>query len=167
MDAAIDSQTLALIEEHVRQLLNKMSFTDAAISCSCSTEAMSSDGPAAHLRVEIQSGDTGRLLIGSGGEHLLALQHIVRCVLHRCIEQRAYITVDVNGYEARRQQNLAYLAEEEAKKAIRTGRTIVLQPMRAHDRRSVHTALANRSDVRTESLGEEPNRRIVIRPVFL
>ena len=155
----IDAPALALIEEHVRRLLEIMGITGAAVRCGLDGTAL--------LRINIEAGDAGRALIGGRGSHLAALHHVIRCVLRRQIHPEVRIMVDVNGYQARRERSLLGLAEEVARKAQRTGRTVVLQPMTAADRRMIHTALAGHKDIRTESLGDEPNRRVVVRPVFL
>lgn len=154
----LDSQALLLIEEHVRRLLSIMGFTEAQVRCAAAGDV---------LAVAIEAGDAGRTLIGSGGAHLSALQHLIRCILRSQLTEPVHITVDVNSYRVRREQSLLHLAREVARKASRTGRTIALRPMPAADRRAIHTALANQPDIQTESLGEEPNRRVVVRPIFL
>ena len=155
----MDRAANALIEEHVRRLLDVMGLSDVRVQCDMPVEDM--------LRISIEAGDNGRALIGMHGAHLSALQHVIRCVLRRQFQAEVRILVDVNGYRARREKSLLGLAEEVARKAHRTGRTVVLEPMSAADRRMIHTALANHKDIQTESLGDEPNRRVVVRPVFL
>jgi spoIIIJ-associated protein len=108
-----------------------------------------------------------RRIIGAGGQHLFALQHLIRVMARSQLKLASYLTVDINGYRVERERTLAYLATESARKATQTGRTVVLKPMSAADRRLIHAALAQRSDVKTHSLGEEPNRRVVVRPVFM
>jgi spoIIIJ-associated protein len=155
----LDQPSLALIEEHVRQLLGIMGFTQVRVHCS-----INEDG----LCIALEAGEASRILIGTSGAHLIALQHIIRCLLRRHLPNNEYyVRVDVNGYRSRREQTLSSLAEAVARKTQHTGRTVVLRPMPAADRRTIHTALAHRKDVRTESLGDEPNRRVVVRPIFL
>lgn len=161
MDTAsptLDTQALLLIEEHVRRLLSMMGFHEAQVRCTMTEDV---------LTVAIEAGDEGRTLIGSQGTHLSALQHLVRCILRSQLTERVHVIVDVNNYRVRREQSLLSLAQEVARKAARTGRTIALRPMSAADRRAIHTALAKQPDIHTESLGEEPNRRVVVRPIFL
>lgn len=148
-----------LISEHVRRLLTIIGLDHASVAC----ESVAPET----LRISITTGDDGRMLIGSQGAHLEALQHVIRCVLRRHFEAKMHITVDVNGYRARREKSLANLAEEVAKKAQKTGRSITLDPMNAFDRRTIHTALAAHKEVSTESLGDGLSRRVVVRPVFL
>lgn len=158
-DITLDNETIALIEEHVRRLFEVMGFSQIKVRCYLIELS--------RLHIVVEAGEVGRMLIGAHGGHLLALQHIIRCLLRRQFDRVPYITVDVNGYRARRERSLLSLAEEVARKAQRTGRTVVLQPMSSVDRRAIHSALANHKDIRTESLGNEPNRRVVVKPVFL
>ncbi|MEX0649568.1 MAG: R3H domain-containing nucleic acid-binding protein [Candidatus Andersenbacteria bacterium] len=154
-----DQPAVLLLAEHVRRVLEIMGFEDVQVSCQYGEDEA--------LQIAIEAGEAGRMLIGTQGAHLNALQHTMRCVLRKQLPAGLRVSVDVNGYRARRERSLLGLAEEVARKAVRTGRTVVLQPMSASDRRSVHTALARHKDIQTESLGEEPNRRVVVRPVFL
>lgn len=154
----LDGPTLTLLEEHVRHLLVTMSFNQTTIHCRLR------DG---RLRIEIEAGDDGKLLIGAQGANLAALQHIVRCILRRQVPDLVVAMIDVNGYQARREQGLVDLAELAAKRAEQTGRVVMLKPMSPADRRVIHTHLAERGDVATESTGEEPNRKIVIKPVLI
>lgn len=148
-----------LISEHVRRLLASIGFEDIRVVCECPTSEI--------LRISIESGDVGRVLIGPQGAHLEALQHIIRCVLRRHLDTNTHIMVDVNGYRARREKSLFGLAEEVARKAQRTGRPVALGPMNALDRRTIHTALAAHKEVSTESMGDGLQRQVVVHPVFL
>ncbi len=162
----LDTQTLSLIEEHVRRLLESMSFVD--ISVRCKERVLPSEkSKGISLEIIINAGDDGKLLIGTHGAHLSALQHIIRSVLRRQLPDGTYITLDVNGYRSRHEQTMTSLAEAAARRAKMQGKTVVLSPMSASDRRLVHTTLAQREDVKTHSMGDEPDRRVVIKPVFL
>lgn len=157
--------TTALIEERVRHLLALMGFSDLHISCALHKEIASSP-VRQRLDIAITAGTAGRLLIGTRGAHLQALQHIVRALLKRELTEQTRVTVDVNSYLSGRELILLGLAEEAARKAGHTGQAIVLPPMAAGERRTIHTSLAARPDVNTESVGTEPNRRVVVRPLF-
>lgn len=163
MTTTLDQASLVLLAEHVRRLLAVMGIESATVQC------QHKPGEHEHglLLIAIEAGDTGKLLIGTQGTHLQALQHVVRTVLRRQLPPGTHVVVDVNGYRDRREQNLFQLAESAAQRAHHTGRTIVLDPMAAADRKVLHTALAQRHDVTSESMGDEPNRRVVVRPVFL
>jgi spoIIIJ-associated protein len=162
-----DLESIALIEEHVRRLLAMMDFEAASVHCRLQSRSGEESEAQEQLCITIEAGDDGKRLIGVQGTHLDALQHLVRSVLRRQLDPGLHIALDVNGYRARRERSLLQLAESAARRAHHTGRTIVLKPMAAADRRVLHTALATRGDVSTESMGDEPNRRVVVRPVFL
>lgn len=163
----LSTETLALIEEEVRYLLSVMGFNEAHVSCSCKNTKDREGSFRQQLCVDINDKEAGRMLIGVRGSCLSALSHVIRSVIRRKLGGVVYVAVDVNGYLATRERNLLSLAEEAARKAGRGGRAIVLSPMTASERHVVHTALAKREDVSTESLGEDPNRRVVVRPVFV
>lgn len=165
--AQFDTAAMELIEEHVRRFFDSMGFSSISVRCHLSREASSGEANETGLFVGIEAGDDGKLFIGTQGANLSSLQHLIRTVLRRQLSQPVFINVDVNGYRARRERSLMGLAETAAQRAKAQGRTVVLQPMEAADRRLIHTALAARPDVKTESLGDEPNRRVVIKPIFL
>jgi spoIIIJ-associated protein len=149
---------LLLIEEHVRHLFTSMGFTTSSIRC---------QHLAPQLYIHIEAGPDGKLLIGTHGAHLAALQHIVRTIVRATVPAGTRITVDVNGYRARREQDLMAVAETAAQRALSEGQVVTLPPMNSADRRIIHTALANRTDIVTASTGVEPKRAVVIKPVSL
>ncbi len=110
-------------------------------------------------------GDDAGLLIGRRGETLQALQFITRVITNNKTGHRSPISVDVEGYYQRRDQSLVNLADRVAKRVVRTGREIELEPMNARERRVVHMSLADNDDVYTESSGLGTDRRIVIIPM--
>ena len=103
-------------------------------------------------------------LIGRRGTTMAALQHITRLVVGREIESRVHLVVDVAGFKARRQKSLGRLARRMAEQAMRTRRTVTLEPMPPHERRIIHLTLRGHSDVTTESIGEKDRRKVTIIP---
>ena len=75
-----------------------------------------------------------------------------------------HLVVDVGGFKARREKSLRRLARRTAEQALRTGRTVVLEPMPPHERRIIHLALRDHPDVVTESVGERDHRKVTIIP---
>jgi spoIIIJ-associated protein len=129
--------------------------------------------------VEVLTGETNRLnvsttdaderealgaLIGRKGERLSALQHLVNLMLSKRMGEWTRVLVDVEDYRGRRERQLRELAERAARRVAETGRMLQLEPMPALERRWVHLALREHPDVVTQSVGEEPNRRIVVLP---
>jgi spoIIIJ-associated protein len=129
-------------------------------------------------RVEVSTGTTSRLnvvgsgggkealgaLIGRKGERLSALQHLVNLMLSRRMGQWTRVLVDVEDYRGRRERQLHDLALRAAGRVVETGKMLQLEPMPALERRWIHIALREHPDVLTQSVGEEPNRRIVVLP---
>ena len=112
---------------------------------------------------EIEGDDSG-LIIGRKGETLRSLQFLTRFIVGRQTGERANLTVDVEGYDERRKQSLSNLANRVAERVVKTGRSIELEPMSARERRLVHVALSENSDVYTESSGDGRDRRVVVIP---
>ena len=104
------------------------------------------------------------VLIGRRGETLDALQYLTNLAVNRQFEEKSRIVLDVEGYRATRAETLTNLARKMANKARRSHRDVILEPMSPHERRVIHMALQNEQDIRTVSIGEEPYRKVVIKP---
>ena len=102
------------------------------------------------------------VLIGRRGETLDALQYLLNLAVNKKTGEKPHIILDVEGYRDKRRQTLERLAQNLAKKARRTQRSIVLEPMNPQERRIIHTSLQNNPYVYTASEGEEPYRKVVI-----
>jgi spoIIIJ-associated protein len=130
------------------------------------------------VTVEIRAGDTSRLnvigegdekealgaLIGRKGERLSALQHLVNLMLSRRMGDWTRVLVDVEDYRGRRERQLVEIARRAAERVGETGKMLQLEPMSALERRWIHIALRDNPDVATQSIGEEPNRRVIVLP---
>jgi spoIIIJ-associated protein len=104
------------------------------------------------------------LLIGRHGQTLEALQEITRVVVGQRTGMRARVVVDVEEYRRRQRERLEARAREIAQRVSRSGREEELEPMNAYDRKVVHDAVSEISGVQSSSRGEDPERRVVIRP---
>src|SRR5215210_2774584 len=116
------------------------------------------------IRATVNGEELG-LLIGKHGATIDALQHIAFRAAYRGEEQRKQVTVDAAGYRERREGALHRMADRAAAEALRYSRPVELEPMRATERKIVHTYLSERNDVETHSEGDEPDRRLVVSPV--
>ena len=130
------------------------------------------------VRVEVEAGETSRLnvvgeaaerealgaLIGRKGERLSALQHLVNLMLSREMGAWTRVLVDVEDYRGRRERQLRELADRAAARVVETGKMLQLEPMSALERRWIHLSLRDHPGVVTQSIGEEPNRRVVLVP---
>ena len=107
-------------------------------------------------------GDDSGLLIGRRGETLRALQFLVSFMASRKLESRVNLSLDVAGYQNRRYESLSNLAMKVARRVSTTRRSIHLESMPPNERRVVHMALADHSDVSTMSEGEGESRHVVV-----
>src|SRR3954451_13631094 len=103
-------------------------------------------------------------LIGRKGERLSALQHLVNLMLSKEMGTWTRVLVDVEDYRGRRERQLRELAERAAERVVETGKMLQLEPMPALERRCIHLTLRDNPSVVTQSIGEEPNRRVVLVP---
>jgi len=131
------------------------------------------------VTVEALTGETSRLnvvganeterqalgaLIGRKGERLSALQHLLNLMLSKQLGEWTRVLVDVEGYRGRRERQLREIAQRAAQRVEQTGRMLQLEPMSALERRWIHLALRSHGTVVTQSIGEEPERRVVVLP---
>lgn len=103
-------------------------------------------------------------VIGHRGEILDALQVLAGAVANIGREEYKRVVVDCENYREKREETLKRLANKLAEKAVRTGRKLSLEPMTPYERRVIHSALADSTEVKTQSEGKEPNRYIVVIP---
>jgi spoIIIJ-associated protein len=113
--------------------------------------------------LDVMGGNLNRL-IGRRGETLASLQYITRLITSRELQRRSEVVVDIGGYKARRAQTLHALALRMADEAVQRNHTVSLEPMPPHERRIIHLALRERTDVTTRSIGEGAARKVTIVP---
>ena len=111
------------------------------------------------------NGDELGLLIGKHGSTIDALQHLAFRAAFLGDTIRKQVVVDAAGYRERREGALHRMADRAAAEALQYARPVELEPMRATERKIVHTYLSERTDVETHSEGDEPDRRLVVSPV--
>jgi spoIIIJ-associated protein len=104
------------------------------------------------------------VLVGSNGETLDALQELTRIAVLRQSKRRVRLLLDINGYRARQRVHLITVVKAAVERVIQTREDHEFEPMTPAERKVVHDAVAAMDGVQTESLGEEPYRRVVIRP---
>ena len=114
------------------------------------------------LYFEIEGDDSG-LIIGRKGETLRSLEFLISFIIKRQIDKRVRVILDVEGYQERRRSNLVSIAENTAKKVIKYGKPIKMDPMSPFDRRIIHLALEKDKKVITESQGSGSRRQVVIK----
>lgn len=107
--------------------------------------------------------DNNSILIGKNGKNVVALQYLVRQMVNSKLKSNLSIIIDVGNYKEKRVKTIEYLAKKLAREAHKTKTEVTMDSMNSYERRIVHEVLANDKYVYTESLGEEPNRKVVIK----
>jgi spoIIIJ-associated protein len=156
----MQQQLTSIIEEIVTHF-------STSVGVPCRIDIREPETSAGVVEVNITTDEDARFLIGKNGQNLAALEHVIRTVCYRHVETDSRISVDVNGYRRERAQQLVETTRAAVSQVRESGRPHTMQPMNAAERRIVHTELANYTDVESASVGEEPFRRVVIKPVAL
>ena len=144
-----------IIKETIKELLEAMKFDGRVVIDNAETD---------NILANIQTEQAG-FLIGQAGANLDALQHLTRILVNKKNEEPIPFVLDVNDYRKHRIELLKDLARNMAQQALAEKVSLTLQPMSAYERRIIHLALIDYSQISTESIGYEPERRIVIKPI--
>lgn len=121
------------------------------------------EGDDQEIILDVVGGDLA-ILIGRRGHTLDAIQTLVSNITNRKLGYRYPVTIDVESYKHRQRQKIESLAYSAASRADRQDREVSLRPMNPYERRLVHMALRDDERVETYSVGEEPNRHVVVAP---
>lgn len=160
VETAEEDRTLQIAQETVSELLEKM-----RIKANVTARYGEPDEPQSRVPVKVDiRGKDLSILIGPRAETLNALQYISNLIIGKELGHSIPLVVDVEGYRERREQQIRQLARRMADQALRTGRRQMLEPMPANERRLVHIELRKNPDVSTQSVGEEPRRKVTIIP---
>lgn len=152
----ISEETEKKAENNIREFLDKFSKSLPNQDLKYTIESDQND-----ILVDINGQDTG-YLIGYRGNVLNSMQVILNNVANKGINERVRVLLNIGGYKQKREQDLKELAEKIAGTVIRKGKSITLEPMTSYERKIIHAELQNNSKVETHSIGEEPNRKIVV-----
>lgn len=153
-----EDEVLKLTRQVVVELLEKMHI-QAGVETTYLDPEDEHDRQMVH--VEIQGRDLS-ILIGRRSETLNALQYITSLIVAKEFGEWVPLMIDVQGYRERRERQLRVLARRMAEQVVHTGRKQNLEPMPANERRVIHLELRDHEYVTTESVGEEPNRKVTI-----
>jgi len=146
---------IEVIKNTIKELLEAMKFDGQVVIDNLETD---------NILANIQTEQAG-FLIGQAGVNLDALQHISRILVNKKNEEPIPFILDVNNYRKHRIELLKDLAKNMAQQALTEKVSLTLQPMSAYERRVIHLALVDHSQISTESIGHESERRIVIKPI--
>lgn len=108
--------------------------------------------------------DHNAVLIGRNGSTIAAIQTIIRQIISNEVDEHINVILDVENYKEKRVKNIEFLAKKVAREVAKTKVETKLDSMNSYERRIVHSILSDNKYVYTESIGEEPNRCVVIKP---
>lgn len=132
----------------------------------CQVEAREVEGDRlSALAISVYAPENARFIIGKNGQNLQAFEHVLKAILAKKNKQAPTVVLDINDYRKSRATYLVDIAKHAVMKVRTTQKAEALVPMPAHERRIVHMELASYPDVTTESIGNDPQRRIVIKPI--
>ena len=114
-----------------------------------------------NILVDMDSSDRG-YLIGYRGEVLNSLQQLLNNIANKDTDEKTRVLLNIGGYKEKREKDLQDLADKIAGTVIKTKKSITLEPMTSYERKIIHTKLQENPKVFTHSIGEEPNRRLVV-----
>ena len=148
----LSSDKCARVREFMEKLVKSFPLNDVEVEV---TENNSS------LSIEL-IGEEASYLIGRRGETLNSLQYLAGLVANNGGDKYARVSLNINGYREKREKTLEGLARRLSKQALRTGRSVSLEPMAPYERRIIHATVQNIEGVSSTSVGEEPHRKVVI-----
>ncbi len=145
-------------EEKIKQLLNEL-LERMGFKFSLDVQETTEN-----LQFIIRTDEAG-LLIGDEGQNLIALNHIAKRLIEKMVgPTRLPFALDINDYQKQKADEIKDLAHMSAKRVRFFKKEVELRPMTSYERRIVHAALTEYPDIKTESKGEGPTRRVVIKP---
>ena len=148
-------------DDVLRAIKRMVGFMNIECQTEVREEPADSHGEGAVV-VAIQTLDDARFLIGKNGQNLQALEHVLRAMLVKDGKEGTII-LDVNDYKKSRADYLIDVAKQTVARVRNTQKAEALFPMSAYERRIVHMELAACPDIATESIGAEPQRRVIIK----
>jgi spoIIIJ-associated protein len=157
---SIEGEDLA--EKLTQEILSRMKLRGFRCEARSIFPDNSEDEPSIYVDVQMERDED--LLLGHQHEGLNALQTVVQTMWSHQTKSSLRVNVDVNGYRARREQQLINMARRLAARVAESGKTITLEPMPPNERRIVHIALRDEASVYTESTGQGGERKVQIKP---
>ena len=142
------------IEKIIKEFFKKMTINESPENIKIEENTVS---------FEINT-ETPEILIGKRGEILSNIQYLLGRIFSKQSEERIFVDLDINQYKSKKADYLKNVAKEVADEVALMGQEKPMMPMSAFERRIVHMYLSERNDVISESQGDEPDRRIIIKP---
>ena len=148
------------INKVIKELFQAMGFNDIKIDIKKDNSLKERELLLINIKTSPEQAD---YLIEEGAIGLNALQRLVRVLVSKGIPDQAFFILDINNYRKEREKFLIDLALKTAEEVRKTKKPITLESMSAYERRFIHLRLAEQSDIVTESIGQEPERKVVVR----
>ena len=153
LKVVLKSEVLEFSKNYIKDIAKGMGLDDIQLETQRTEQ---------HLKITMHS-ENSSILIGKNGRTLSSLQTLLRSAISNKIEMKVNIVLDVENYKIRQEKNIERLAKKLAKEVLKTKEPITMDSMNSYERRIVHNVLGNFKDIITESEGEEPNRKVVIK----
>ena len=155
LNIILKSDVLEYSKELIKNIVTGMGIDDIIIETQRKEQC---------LKLTLHSSQSS-ILIGKDGRTLSSLQNLLRSSIQTKTGMYVNVILDVENYKVKKEHNIERLAKKLAKEVLRTKEPITMDSMNSYERRLVHNALANFKGISSDSEGEEPNRRIVIKPI--
>ena len=150
-------------KEQIVETIRKIaSFMD--LECQVEVKEEVDDKNSKALLLSVYTPENAKFLIGKNGQNLKSLEQVLRAMFLKKMPEITNIVVDVNDYRKSQLLQVIDIARQVVARVRNTQKAEALAPMSAYERRIVHMELASCPDIATESIGAEPNRRIVVKP---
>jgi len=147
-----------IVKVLAEDLMQKMGFTTVSVDVAPLPSSQET------LMCSIRTIDGQNLLIGQHGVNLAALQHLVRIMVRKRLEEKFDIIVDINDYYTEKRQLLEREAEQAMEAVLQKNISVTLRPMLPYERKIIHSYLSEKSSVLTESAGLGDNRHVMVSP---
>jgi spoIIIJ-associated protein len=151
---------MARVKEIIKELLQGMGINNVKLEIK--KDSSLKDRELLIVSIEMDP-EEARYFIREGAAGLSAFQHLIRILVSKEAPEQAFLMIDINEYRIQREKFLTDMALKAVQKVRKIKKPILLDPMPAYERRLIHLKLAEEPDVVTESTGQEPERRVVIR----
>lgn len=152
----VPADAVAQARDFVAELLRLMGFEDIKLNVKIGNNGSTID-------IDV-SGEKMGLLIGKRGETINSVQYLTGLYVNHGRNEYIKVNIDTENYRRKREETLVRLAHSLERRAIRENQSITLEPMNANERRIIHSALQNNPNITTYSVGNEPNRKVVVAP---
>ena len=148
------------INKVIKELFQAMGFNDIKIDIKKDNSLKERELLLINIKTNPEQAD---YRIEEGAIGLNALQRLVKVLVSKRIPDQAFFILDINNYRKEREKFLIDLALKTVEEVRKTKKPVTLEPMPAYERRLIHLRLAEQSDIVTESIGQEPERKVVVR----